>query len=208
MESQNFFSSHFGKKTQREKKMQTVYFQRKINTENFPNLQKNLQTFFNDYSKYFQTTFEDNNRIVVGKKYSRNKRSKGKNSLTESWSPKSKNKRLLKRPTIRRFVSMRSDSLNRSKMNNDDKKKSFEENNLKPGQRFIDDREIDKLFNLYKELRKINKERNCNFMNMQELKELKEAQNEKSGENFFKNNNSSNFDKRLFYNSEEKKNWK
>ena len=205
MESQNFFSSHFGKKTQREKKMQTVYFQRKINTENFPNLQKNLQTFFNDYSKYFQTTFEDNNRIVVGKKYSRNKRSKGKNSLTESWSPKSKNKRFLKRPTIRRFVSVRSDSLNRSKMNNDDKKKSFEENNLKPGQRFIDDREIDKLFNLYKELRKINKERNYNFMNMQELKELKEAQNEKSGENFFKNNNSTNFDKRLFYNSEEKK---
>ena len=216
MESQNFFTAHFGKKTQREKKTtQTVFFQRKINTENFPNLQKNLKTFFNDYSKYFQTTFEDNNRIIVGKKYSRNKRSNAKNSLTEAWSPKSKNKRLMKRPTIRRFVSMRSDSLNRSKMNNDDKRKSFEENNLKPGQRFIDDREIDKLFNLFRELRKINKDRNCHFINMQELKEIKEAQNErsyfnnKSGENFFKNNNSSNFDKRLFYNnninSEEKK---
>ena len=83
-------------------------------------------------------------------------------------------------------------------MNNDDKRKSFEENNLKPGQRFIDDREIDKLFNLFRELRKINKDRNCHFINMQELKEIKEAQNErsyfnnKSGENFFKNNNSSN----------------
>ena len=126
MESQNFFTAHFGKKTQREKKKtQTVFFQRKINTENFPNLQKNLKTFFNDYSKYFQTTFEDNNRIIVGKKYNRNKRSNAKNSLTEEWSPKSKNKRFMKRPTIRRFVSMRSDSLNRSKINNEDKKKSL-----------------------------------------------------------------------------------
>ena len=208
MENHNFFSSRFAKKTTREKKTQKVYFQRKIKTENYPVLQKNLNTFFNDYSKYFETSFEDNH-IVFGKKKS-NFRKNSQLGLTDMGSPKSKTKRNIKRPTIRRQVLLRNDSINRSKFTYEDKRKSFEENNLKPGQRFIDDKEIEKLFNLFKELRKINKNRTSHFMNIKDLKELKEAKNErnnfnnKSSENFFKMNTVSSFDKRNF-NLDEKK---
>ena len=70
----NFFLPRFGKKsTHREKRMEKVYFQRKINPEELPNFKKMLKTFFTDYSQYFQTSFE-NNRIIVGKKYDNNQK--------------------------------------------------------------------------------------------------------------------------------------
>jgi hypothetical protein len=47
----NFFLPRFGKKsTHREKRMEKVYFQRKINPEELPNFKKMLKTFFTDYS--------------------------------------------------------------------------------------------------------------------------------------------------------------
>ena len=52
----------------------------------------------------------------------------------------------MKRPTLKRPMMSRADSMNRSKLFNDEKRKSFEENILKPGQRFIEDKEVDKLF--------------------------------------------------------------
>ena len=194
MDNTNFFTSKFGKKSMRERKLQKVYFQRKINTENYPKYKNVLKTFFNDCSKYFDTSF-DENHIIVGKKYNLNQKLNIPISLTESGNQKLRNKKFFKKPTLRRTVMMRSDSINRSRITHDDKKKSFEENILKPGQRFIEDKEIDKLFNLYRELRRINKYRSNNFINMKELKELKESKNEnnfniKSSENFFKLNSS------------------
>ena len=56
----------------------------------------------------------------------------------------------------------------------EEKKKVFtneEENKLKPGQRFIEDKEVENLFNLYKEVRRINKNRNNNFVTLKELNE-------------------------------------
>ena len=192
-------------------KSHKVYFQRKINIQNHPLIQKNLKTFFEDYSKYFETSY-DNNKIIVGKKYNKNGRSKNRISMTEIGSPKSKLKRLLKRPTMKRPMLMKSDSLNRSRFTYDDKKKSYEESNLKPGQRYIDDKEIDKLFNLFRKLRRKNKNRGNNFENVEELKEFKEFKNEsnfiiKSNENLFKMNSISNLDKKTsnLINSEDKK---
>ena len=206
MDNQNFFSSSFGKKTKKDKKLQKVYFQRKINTQNYPILQNKLKTFFNDYSKYFETSF-DENHIIVGKKYETNQRNHSPLALSDSMNQKTKTKRLLKRPTIKRQVNSRTDSINRSRLYNDEKRKSFEENNLKPGQRFIEDKEIEKIFGLYKELRQINKNRSNNFMNIKELQEKKDAQkaknesnfNIKSSENFFKMN-SINYDIKFRHN--------
>ena len=212
MEAQNFFRSRFGKKNTLDRKICKVYFQRKIKTENYPNIQKKLNTFFNDYSKYFDTSFEENH-IIVGKKYDNIQKKNIPLSLTESGVIKSKNKRLMKRPTLKRPMMSRADSMNRSKLFNDEKRKSFEENILKPGQRFIEDKEVDKLFNLYRELRKINKNRSNNFISLKELKELKEAKEKneknfinKSTDNFFKMN-TINYDKNFNFNFnvEEKK---
>ena len=172
----NFFSGKFGKtkKISDHRKFQKVYFQRKINTENYPNLQKNLQTFFNDYSKYFETSF-DNNHIIVGKKYDRSHKNNLPLVTNDITNQKFKNKKLMKRPTLKRPILLRkSDSFNISKL--DDKRSLDEkENNLKPGQRFIDDKEIERLFNLYRELRKINKNKCDNFINLKELKDSRET---------------------------------
>ena len=211
METQNFFSSRFGKKGIKDNKLEKVYFQRKINTQNYPLLQKNLKTFFEDYSKYFETSY-DNNQIIVGKKYKKNDRNKHRISMSEKGNQKSKSKRIMRRPTIKRQLLMKSDSINRSKYTYDSKKKSFEENNLKPGQRIIDDKEIDKLFNIFRKLRRKNKNRGNNFENVEELKEFKEFKNEsnfiiKSTESLFKMNSISNLDKKSsnLINSEDKK---
>ena len=182
-------------------KSHKVYFQRKINIQNHPLIQKNLKTFFFFFSKYFETSY-DNNKIIVGKKYNKNDSSKNRISMTEIGSPKSKLKRLLKRPTMKRPMLMKSDSLNRSRFTYDDKKKSYEESNLKPGQRYIDDKEIDKLFNLFRKLRRKNKNGIDNGENMEELKELKEFRNDsnfnlKSNENLFKMNSMSYLDRKI-----------
>ena len=191
----NFFLPRFGKKsTHREKRMEKVYFQRKINPEELPNFKKMLKTFFTDYSKYFQTSFE-NNRIIVGKKYDNNQKNNMRISLTESGNQKLKTKKYIKRPTMKRNGVSRADSLNRSRYMYEDKRKSFEDSILKPGQKFIDDKEIEKLFNLYKEVRRVNKNKSSNFVNIKELKEYKELKNDfnlnfnsKSNDNFFKLN--------------------
>ena len=70
----NFFTGKFKKNNLRVPNIRKVYFQRKIKTEEYPSLQKNLKTFFNDYSKYFDTSFEENH-IIVGKKYNSNHKS-------------------------------------------------------------------------------------------------------------------------------------
>ena len=121
MENNNFFSGKFLKNSLREKQLKKVYFQKKINTEQYPSLQKNLKAFFNDYSKYFDTSFE-NNRIIVGKKYSSNHKLNSPVSSIDSNNNKFKGKKtIMRRPTIKKPNWLRkSDSLNISKY--DDKK--------------------------------------------------------------------------------------
>lgn len=191
MDNSNFFIPRFGKRNSFiEKKLTKVYFQRKINPEDLPNFKKALKTFFTDYSKYFQTTFE-NNKIVIGKKYDNNPKTNMRISLTETGNQKLRTKKQIKRQTVKRPGVSRADSLNRSRYLYDEKRKSFEDSILKPGQRFIDDKEIDKLFNLYKEIRRVNRNRSNNFINIKDLKEYKELKNDymfntKSNESFFK----------------------
>ena len=178
MDNSNFFIPRFGKRNSFiEKKLTKVYFQRKINPEDLPNFKKALKTFFTDYSKYFQTTFE-NNKIVIGKKYDNNPKTNMRISLTETGNQKLRTKKQIKRQTVKRPGVSRADSLNRSRYLYDEKRKSFEDSILKPGQRFIDDKEIDKLFNLYKEIRRVNRNRSNNFINIKDLKEYKELKND------------------------------
>jgi hypothetical protein len=157
---------------------------KKINIEDFPKMKKNLDIFFNDSKKYFDTSYEDK-YIIIGKKSDKKNKKKLNASLKDSINSKikSKNMNILRRMSLYKSNILKSsnDSSNKSnirssKIITEEKKKvfiNFEENALKPGQRFIDDKEVENLFNLYKEVRRINKDKTNNFVTVKELNESK-----------------------------------
>ena len=174
-----------------ERKLPKEYFLKKINIDEYPKLKKNLKCFFDDSNKYFQTTYDDK-RIIIGKKYNNYNKDTLYNSYSDKIDSKKKNKskRLFKRMTLKKNFSLKS-SIDKAA---EEKKKNytaFEENSLKQGQKFIDDKEVETLFNLYKEARKINKNRINKFVT---VKDLREIENNKiydfirTSRNFSKNN--------------------
>ena len=173
------------------RKLPKEYFLKKINIEDYPKLKKNLISFFNDSNKYFQTTYDDK-RLIIGKKYSKNRKDSLYNSYSDSIDSKrkTKSKKLLKRMTLKKHFSLKA-SIDKAA---EEKKKNytaFEENALKQGQKFIDDKEVETLFNLYKEARKINKNRINKFITVKELKEIdnnKIYDFRRTSRNFGKNN--------------------
>ena len=173
------------------KKIEKEYFLKKINLKNYPKLKKNLEIFFNDSKKYFDTSYE-NKYIIVGKKNNIKNNKKLTTVLTESMNNKNKSKnfKLLRRMSLIKGSVLRAsnDSSNKSNSKNsknsknitEEKRKAFtnvEENALKPGQRFIDDKEVDKIFNLFKEVRRINNNKINNFVTLNELNETKSKNN-------------------------------
>lgn len=158
------------------KKVRKEYFLKKINLAKYPTIKKNLKIFFNDYNKYFQTTYEDK-YIIVGKK---NKIDKIKllNPFSENINQKKiKSKKYIKRMTLKKALTLKSskdgsNTPNQKANKTEEKKKNFtisEENALKQGQRFIEDKEVDTLFDLFKEVRRINKNRIDKFVTLKEL---------------------------------------
>ena len=142
---------------------------KKINLNNYPKLKTKLNTFFNDINKYFETSFEDK-YIIIGKK---SKNCKLGSSLDISG--KNKNRKIVRRMSIKAPNTMKSsaDSLKLLSSNvTDDKNKNFtshDENILKPGQRFIEDKEIEQIFSIFKEVRKMNKSKNDFIQTQKEL---------------------------------------
>lgn len=162
-------------------KIPKEYLLKKININQHPKIKKHLNIFFNDINKYFETSYNDK-YIIVGKKYKNNN---NKNQLINPFSDiltnksKNKNRKLFKRIDLKKSNKFNNDSSNNktNKSKSEEKKKNFtsvEENSLKHWQRFIEDKEIDNLFNLFKELRKINKNKINNYIS---LKELRKNQN-------------------------------
>ena len=138
---------------------------KKIKLKNFPELSKNIKNFFWSPDKYFQYNYK-NYDIVVGNKDNR----KTKMPLTT--------KRKLERRKTRKVLNNSSDKklLNDSKMslfNNSntsriDKKrgitKNIKETGLKIGQKYINDFELEDLFNAFKKVHKLNKKKIKNFI--------------------------------------------
>ena len=166
------------------KRQKKEYFLKKINIDNFPKIKKSLDIFFNNSKKYFDTSYEDKH-IIIGKKNKNSKNKKAFISLKDSTNTKIKNKsmNILKRMTLLRasILKASTDSSNKSNIKNskiitEEKKKLFanaDENSLKPGQRFIEDKEVENIFNLFKEVRRINKNKISNFITVKELYEKK-----------------------------------
>ena len=179
-------------------KIPKEYFLKKININKYPKMKNNLNTFFNDCNKYFETSYDDK-YIIVGKKYNNNDNNQLINPFSENLinKNKNKNKKLFKRMTLKKPISLKAsnESSRNTKNKNilEEKKKAFtsvEESSLKQGQRFIDDKEIDNLFNLFKEVRRINKNKINNFITVRELSETKNNNifNFRRASNNFSNN--------------------
>ena len=167
------------------KKLKKEFYLKKINLEHFPKMKKDLDIFFNDSKKYFDTSYEDK-IIIIGKKSNKKNNKRIRSSLRDSTNSKikSKNTNFFRRVSIYKSnilkasndSSNKSNNIRNSKMITEEKKKVFmnlEENSLKPGQRFVDDKEIENLFNLFKEVRRINKNKIKNFVTVSELNENK-----------------------------------
>ena len=161
------------------KKTYKEYFIEKINIEKYPKLKKNLDLFFNDTNKYFQTTYDDK-ILIFG---SKNRKNKYKNSsqFLEDYNKKNKIKIFKKMSTLKKYNKSSPESNNKSnsensnfskKNKNKEKKKKYisvDENQLKHGQRFIDDNELDSIYKTFKELHKLNKNKINNFITFKQL---------------------------------------
>ena len=144
----------------------------KINIKQYPKLEKQINTFFNDPCNYFIDDFT-NTKIVVGKKnlvhskleipcrFSNNKRKKTlirrKNGNNDSHLQKSLSSSRKKRKSVTSSSRIKRRGF-----------KNIVTFTLKPGQRFINEIELDNLFSSYKEVRKINKFKCDNFMTSKE----------------------------------------
>lgn len=175
---------------------------KKIRLSEYPKLKTKLNTFFNDINKYFETSFEDK-YIIVGKKSTNNRLG---SSLDISG--KSKNRKLARRMSIKASNILKSSAdsqsylINSQKLLNsnvtDDKKKNFTSHDgsiLKPGQRFINDNEIEQIFSIFKEVRNMNKSKNEKANTQKELDKSKISNyfNIKKSHKNKSNNNSNKF---------------
>lgn len=149
---------------------------KKISLSHYPKLKKNLNIFFTDINKYFDTSFEDK-YIIVGKKSKKRK---------ISTPGKSKNRKLVRRKSVKEPNILKSPAdsqrylINNQKLLNsntvDVKKKNttnYNESILKPGQRIIEDNEIEEIFKAFKEVKKINKSKNDRIKTQKDLNKSK-----------------------------------
>lgn len=165
--------NNYANKTHRE------FFIKKIKIKNNPKIKRNLDLFFNDTNKYFETTY-DNKVLVMGKNF-KDKR----NKTTSSFSENSKKKLFKKMSTLKKYNNLKNSAESEKKSGSvksrisknitEEKKKNFatEENQLKMGQRFIDDKELDSIIKAFKDLKKINKYKIKDFITLKELSKSK-----------------------------------
>ena len=145
----------------------------KIKLEEKPEYKKFLQTYFNDPSKYFLRNFNDN-PIVVGKKYNKNK--SFKIQIEARNSPKRKMKKnnfLLKSDPKSKSSSDQSSSDQNKDKGFTQKESSINTNNLKSGQRYINDLELNEIFSNFKNAQKANKNKIYNFITINDIRKFR-----------------------------------
>ena len=145
----------------------------KIKLEEKPEYKKFLQTYFNDPSKYFLRNFNDN-PIVVGKKYNKNK--SFKIQIEARNSPKRKMKKnnfLLKSDPKSKSSSDQSSSDQNKDKGITKKESSINTNNLKSGQRYINDLELNEIFSNFKNAQKANKNKIYNCITINDIRKFR-----------------------------------
>ena len=189
------------KKINYSNKTHVEFFIKKIKIKSNPKIKRNLDLFFNDTNKYFETIY-DNKILVMGKNF-KDKR----NKTTSSFSENIKKKLYKKMSSLKKYNNLKNSGESEKKSESmksrisknitEEKKKNYtnEENQLKMGQRFIDDKELDNIFKAFKDLRKLNKNKIKDFINLKELYKSKNITpfniilKERKLSNFLDNNN-------------------
>ena len=140
----------------------------KIKLEEKPEYKKFLHSYFNDPSKYFVKKFKDN-PVIVGKKYNKNTSFQIKFDVRTS--PKRKlKKNFVNKTIVEHKKNSSSDKSSEEKNNNGDLQK---DNNLKPGQRYVDDLEINEIFTNFKNTQKANKNKITNNIKINDIRKFR-----------------------------------
>ena len=137
----------------------------KIKIEENPKIRKYLKEFFLNPNKYFTVDFEDK-QIIMGK----NKTNLDKFKIPI---PKQYQRRINRRlRTKTKTIGLINETLIKHLALLSDKKKSNKEiydSTLKEGQKYIDDREIDYIFETFEKVQEINKTKTKEFVTQNEL---------------------------------------
>ena len=142
----------------------------KIKLDEKPEYKAFLYNYFNDPSKYFLKHFK-NNPIIVGKKY--NKNNSFKIHIELKHSPK---KKLRKATTLKMDLKNKSSSdmsSNSQNKANIPKEITTTNNNLKSGQRYVDDLEINEIFSNFKSTQKANKYKLNNHLTISDIRKFR-----------------------------------
>ena len=160
--SEDNFLLHFDDNKKRQ------YFLKKIKLSNFPELQKDYNDFFTNNINYFNNNYK-NNYILVGKLHE----NKDKEGLIH--------KIKLSKGKSKKFL-FNSSKISNSKIISEDsshgeKKKPQikfnKDTSLKMGQQYIDDYQLEDLFNKFNVVKKLNKSKTKNFITVKDLIEKK-----------------------------------
>ena len=152
------------------KDQKTQLFLEKIKIEEKPEYKKFLHNYFNDPSKYFLKNFK-NNPIIVGKKY--NKRNGFKIKFEVTKSPKRKLKKNFVMKSEQKNKSSSDQSSNSQNRPNTQKDLNININNLKSGQRYVDDLELNEIFSNFKHTQKANKFKVKNNLRINDIRKFR-----------------------------------
>ena len=145
----------------------------KIKLEEKPEYKKFLQTYFSDPSKYFLRNFNDN-PVIVGKKYNKNKSFKIQIEAKISPKRKLKKNNFLLKSDLKTKSSSEQSSIDqiRDKGNNP-KDNATNSSNLKSGQRYVNDLELNEIFSNFKNTQKANKNKIKNFITINDIRKFR-----------------------------------
>ena len=147
---------------------------KKIRLKNFPELSKNLKDFFWNSEKYFKSQFknyyiainhEDNKKEKIN--FNKRKTTRTKTKKSENSSFYSPDKRHLNDSKITNV----SDTSRFFKKKGISKNINCKEIGLKAGQKYINDFELEDLFNTFKTVHEINKKKDKDFITAKEYME-------------------------------------
>lgn len=159
------------------------FFLKKIRLTDFPDLKKIYKDFFNNSSNYLNGKYK-NKYILIGKLH--NKKEKDDLIL------KIKNK-MFKNKKISVISKITTENNSYIEKKNFIDNKINKNSTLKLGQQYIDDIELDDLFNKFKTVHKINKSKTTNFITLKDIIEKKIKNNPSSNNIKIENNSGNNF---------------
>ena len=138
----------------------------KIKLDERPEYKQFLQSYFNEPSKYFLKNFK-NKPVIIGKKY--NKKNTFKIKFQVKSSPK-RQKKIKNLNEQKNKSSLEQSSIDLNKGNNAPKENI---NNLKAGQRYVDDLELNEIFSNFKSTQRANKSKITNNLTINDIKKFR-----------------------------------